>query len=97
MAKSHGMPAASAATSMSSTFSSVRAISSWCSGRVGAIENPQLPATTVVTPWKHDGVSAGIPEDLRVVVRVDVDEARRDDLPGRVEHPVAARGWGRSR
>ena len=22
-----------------------------CSGRVGAIENPQFPATTVVTPW----------------------------------------------
>ncbi len=44
---------------MSSTFSNVRAISSRCSLRVGAIENPQLPATTVVTPWKHDGVSAG--------------------------------------
>src|SRR5262249_27413636 len=26
-----------------------------------------------------------IPEYLRVVVRVDVDEARRDDLPGRVD------------
>ena len=51
LAKSHGMPAASAATSMSSTFSSVRAMRSWCSTRVGAIENPQLPATTVVTPW----------------------------------------------
>jgi hypothetical protein len=53
------MPAASAATSMSSTFCSVCAISSRCSGRVGAIENPQLPAITVVTPWNDDGVSAG--------------------------------------
>ena len=44
---------------MSSTFSSVRATSVRSSGRVGAIEKPQLPATTVVTPWKHDGVSAG--------------------------------------
>ena len=44
---------------MSSTFSSVRTITSWCSGRVGAIVNPQLPATTVVTPWYDDGRSAG--------------------------------------
>jgi hypothetical protein len=44
------MPATSEAQFMSSTFSSVRAITSWCSGRVGAIEKPQLPATTVVTP-----------------------------------------------
>ena len=47
------------AGSMSSTFSSVRAMSSRSAGRVGAMEKPQLPATTVVTPWKHDGVSAG--------------------------------------
>jgi len=43
---------------MSSTFSSVRTITSWCSGRVGAIANPQLPAITVVTPWNEDGRSA---------------------------------------
>jgi len=49
--KSHGMPSCRAATSMSSTFSSVRAMRSRCSGRVGAMEKPQLPATTVVTPW----------------------------------------------
>ena len=34
-------------------------ITSWCSGRVGAIVNPQLPATTVVTPWYDDGRRAG--------------------------------------
>ncbi len=45
--------------SMSSTCISVRARSSRCSGRHGAIEKPQLPATTLVTPWKLDGVSAG--------------------------------------
>ena len=28
-------------------------------GRIGAIENPQLPAITVVTPWNDDGVSRG--------------------------------------
>ncbi len=59
MNRSHGTPSVSAATSMSSTFSSVRAIRLRCSGRVGAIEKPQLPATTVVTPWKHDGVRPG--------------------------------------
>ena len=60
VSKSHGMPAASDAGSMSSTFSSVRAISVAVGpASVGAMEKPQLPATTVVTPWKHDGVSAG--------------------------------------
>ena len=44
---------------MSSTFSSVRTITSWCSARVGAIVKPQLPATTVVTPCDDDGRSAG--------------------------------------
>ena len=93
VAKSHGMPAPSVSTSMSSTFSSVRAITSWCSGRVGAIEKPQLPATTVVTPWKHDGVSAGVPEHLRVVVGVDVDEPGRDH----VVRPRRARAHRRGR
>ena len=44
---------------MPSTFSSVRTITSWCSGRHGAMENPQLPATTVVTPWYDEGFSSG--------------------------------------
>ena len=59
VSNSHGMPALSDAGSMSSTFSSVLAMRPRSSGRVGAMEKPQLPATTVVTPWKHDGVSAG--------------------------------------
>ncbi len=29
------------------------------SARHGATENPQLPATTVVTPWKHDTLAYG--------------------------------------
>jgi hypothetical protein len=44
---------------MSSTFSRVSAIVSRSAARVGAIVKPQLPATTVVTPWKHDGVRPG--------------------------------------
>src|SRR5262249_37132217 len=34
-----------------------------------------------------------IPEHLRVVVRVDVDEARRDDLPGRVNGLARGSRW----
>ncbi len=34
-------------------------MTSWCSGRVGAMVKPQLPATTVVTPWYDEGRSAG--------------------------------------
>ncbi len=75
---------------MSSTCWRVRASSSTPSGRIGAIENPQLPAITVVTPWNDDGVSAGVPEDLGVVVGVDVDEAGRHHLARGVELPVAA-------
>ena len=59
VSNSHAMPAISVAGFMSSTFSSVRTIVSWCSARVGAIVKPQLPATTVVTPWYDDGRSAG--------------------------------------
>ena len=47
------------AASMSSTFSNVRMMRSRSVLRAGASENPQLPATTVVTPWRRDGVSAG--------------------------------------
>ena len=44
---------------MSSTCWSVRASSDTPSARMGAIEKPQLPAITVVTPWKEEGVRSG--------------------------------------
>ncbi len=53
------MPASSMRSDMSSTACSVRTIVPRCSGRVGAIEKPQLPATTDVTPCQHDDVSPG--------------------------------------
>ena len=34
-------------------------MTSWCSGRQGAMEKPQLPATTVVTPWYDEGLRSG--------------------------------------
>ena len=54
-------------------------------GRTGANPTPQLPMTTVVTPCQHDGVEQRVPGDLAVVVRVDVDEAGRDEQPGGVD------------
>ena len=59
VSKSQTVPAASVAPSMSSTFSSVFTITSWYSGRVGAMVKPQFPATTVVLPWYDVGRSAG--------------------------------------
>ena len=75
---------------MSSTFSRVvRAISSRSARAcTGAMVKPQLPATTVVTPWKHRRREGGVPEHLGVVVGVDVDEAGSDDAAGGVQHDV---------
>ena len=56
---SHGTPAARVSKLMSSTCWSVRARSGTPSEVTGAIENPVLPAITVVTPWCDDGVSLG--------------------------------------
>ena len=47
---------------------------------------PQLPTTTVVTPWLIFGSMCGADEDDLVVVGVDVDESRRDDPAAGVEH-----------
>ena len=44
---------------MSSTCCSVRASSDTPSARMGAMEKPQFPAMTEVTPWKEDGVRFG--------------------------------------
>ncbi len=59
VSKVQSMPSTSASKAMPSTFSNVRAMVSRCSGRVGAIPNPQLPTTTLVTPCQHDGVRSG--------------------------------------
>ena len=71
----HGMPASSASTDMPSTFSSVRAIVERCSGRVGAIE-PAVAHDDRRHAVPRRRRQVGIPEHLRVVVGVDVDEAR---------------------
>ena len=53
------IPASSMRSDMSSTAWRVLTIARRCSGRVGAIENPQFPAMTDVTPGQHDDDSAG--------------------------------------
>ena len=64
---------------MSSTPSITLISVSRSCGRQGAKPTPQLPISTVVTPWPDDGAEALVPGRLAVIVRVDVDEARRDD------------------
>ena len=70
---------------MPSTCSSMRRRRSRAAGRHGARAKPQLPITTVVTPCQQDGVHETVPRDLCVVVRVDVDESRRDDQSADVD------------
>ena len=68
-------------------------------GRTGAKPTPQLPVTTVVTPWQAEGSSSVVPGGLAVVVGVDVDEAGRDDEARGVDGlgGVARRPSGRPR
>ena len=51
---------------------------------------PQLPMTTVVTPCHGDGLARRVPEELAVVVGVQVDEARRHDQTAGIELASAA-------
>jgi hypothetical protein len=68
---------------MSSTPSITRISVSRSCGRQGAKPTPQLPISTVVTPWPDDGLELIVPGRLAVIVGVDVDEARRhDEAPG---------------
>jgi len=48
--------AASEPGAMSSTRAKIWVMNSRSSTFAGAIEKPQLPVRTVVTPWKHDDV-----------------------------------------
>ena len=56
------------------------------SGCTGAKPKPQLPITTEVMPCQPDSVQIRIPEELRVVMRVQVDKARRDDQAVGIDH-----------
>ena len=59
ISQSQVMPLRSAGRLMPSTRSSMRIMRSRPAGRHGASVKPQLPITTLVTPFQHDGVSAG--------------------------------------
>ena len=45
-------------------------------GGLGTMPKPQLPITAVVTPSEGDGDKVAVPGHLRVVMGVDVDDAR---------------------
>ncbi len=62
------------------------------SGLQGAMPTPQLPITTLVTPCHDEGVTGAVPTDLRVVVGMRIDEARRDDQPVGVDGALGAFG-----
>ena len=49
------------------------------------MEKPQLPATTRRHPVERRRGEVGVPEDLGVVVGVDVDEAGSDHLAGGIQ------------
>ena len=100
VSQSNLTPSASTVPGMSST-PSIRLISAGAvPGRTGAKPTPQLPITAVVTPCQDDGRQERVPGGLAVVVRVDVDEAGRDqqaagvDLAPALADVVAHRGDG---
>ena len=95
-------PGASASGDMPSTRLSICASHSMSSGRAGASVKPQLPVEHRGDAVPRRRRRERIPVELRVVVRVDVDEARRDDQPVGVDHaprrtvdPPDARRCGR--
>ena len=88
----HGSPAFIESYGIASTRVIDRIDRSRSSGRPGAKPKPQLPMTTDVTPCQPDNVQYGIPEELRVVVRVEVDEPGRDDQAVGVEDALGVGG-----
>ena len=59
LSKFHRMPSCMASRDMPSTRTRLRMVISRSDGRQGAMVNPQLPITTVVTPSAGDGLSMG--------------------------------------
>ena len=59
LSHSRSRPASSASTGIPSTRASIGSRYAAASGSIGAIEKPQLPPITVVTPCSDDGVAAG--------------------------------------
>ena len=58
-------------------------------GRHGRQPVPAVPDRHRRDPLEHARLRAPVDEQRRVGVRVDVDDARRDDEPAHVEHGVA--------
>src|SRR5215831_14500425 len=70
---------------MPSTTARLRMIRSRRWGGDGTMPKPQLPITAVVTPSEGDGERGRVPGDLRVVMRVQVDDARHQREPAGID------------
>ena len=64
-------------------------MSSRTSGATGAMPSPQLPMTSVVTPYTGSGIERRVPEHLDVVVGVAVDQTRGHDGAAGVDLALA--------
>ena len=81
----HGTPSRMTSSGMSSTPSMTLISVSRSCGRQGAKPTPQLPISDGGDAVPRGGREAVVPGHLAVIVRVDVDEARRDQQPPGVD------------
>ena len=77
---------------MSSITANMLTILARPSGLIGARLSEQLPITTVVIAVLDRRGCETVPADLRIEVRVDVDETGREDRAGAVDLLFAATG-----
>ena len=56
---SQAPPPSSASSGIPSTTAIIRRMYPASPARSGAIENPQFPPSTVVTPWRTEGLAVG--------------------------------------
>ena len=94
---SHGTPTERVSKLMSSTFCSVRAMSDDVLGTDRRDREAAVAGDDARHAVERRRRERRVPEDLRVVVAVDVDEAGRDDLAAGIELAVAVQVRRRSR
>ena len=86
--QSQGPPPSRASSGMPSTTAIIRWMYGASPGPSGAMENPQLPPEHRGDPVEDRRAGRGIPQQLGVVVGVQVDEARADHQAGHVDHAI---------
>ena len=83
----HGTPCCSDVSGMPSTRASMRIRYSPCSDRDRGDGEAAVAADHRGDAVQRRRREVAVPEHLRVVVRVHVDETRRDELAGRIDRP----------